>query len=721
MGAGCFRTGVPHPSKEHEDSFETLYKPGQILAAEARLHRPTAKPKAKDSDIRVMQWNLLADGLSLDGFVTPMVTQEFASDVDVMLPHYRKQQQQKGKEQQQQDAGAAALLLSAATSSAQLLQLRRAREEAEAIHNFVPINPMPPQEEEEADKGDEAGGAGAGAAAASATAPAAAAASSVRVDEYKNMLKRLQELSTMKGHEKAAAASRFVDRYATPAAQRNLEIIQAFRGRLLRYLTWISTIKPDILTVQELDKYEDFSQALEHLGYTSVALPPSGTRRRGRSAGHGGEAEGGGGTYVPLWRRTKQSYIGMLRDGAGRCFAPKENSTAFAINAQRSAELESAIRGSRGGLGVGRLTKIGTEIKMDLSFPGEVTSKSIKKLRTSSDCVSEDLAKMGVTGALDDDGVAIFWKRTRFEPTSTAAFQEISKGCGVVRVSLLDKETKKNVVVVAAHLKSGNSEKDSRARATQVARIKTWLQANNMLPNAANAHANAHSNNSSPSDSHPKTTEPCVVLCLDANASPFEPSVKVPDRDSKAGGGKERKEEAGADNTLGRLRGFGLRSCWDADLEKASKSGNPFDPVTVNKIRGPLSDQKAKVGQHSCSVIDYVMYSPQACSQVQFALEPVRVGGSKFNAKALACLIPNMEVPSDHYPVAVDLRLASPPSPPPAAAAAAAAAENNTADKASSAPPAADDSPPGPAPAQQQAPAAATTDAPPAPPSVNKD
>jgi len=51
------------------------------------------------------------------------------------------------------------------------------------------------------------------------------------------------------------------------------------------------------------------------------------------------------------------------------------------------------------------------------------------------------------------------------------------------------------------------------------------------------------------------------------------------------------------------------------------------------------------------------MFSPYL-QKTQFALKPKMFGSDgPFNPKSISELIPSMKVPSDHYPVAVDLRI----------------------------------------------------------------
>lgn len=75
-------------------------------------------------------------------------------------------------------------------------------------------------------------------------------------------------------------------------------------------------------------------------------------------------------------------------------------------------------------------------------------------------------------------------------------------------------------------------------------------------------------------------------------------------------------------------------------------------PVSVNKVRGPDSDQPKKIGMHAHLLIDHIFYSEKD-EFLQHVLPPIRHVNSSLG---LANLIPSMVTPSDHYPVVVDFK-----------------------------------------------------------------
>lgn len=107
------------------------------------------------------------------------------------------------------------------------------------------------------------------------------------------------------------------------------------------------------------------------------------------------------------------------------------------------------------------------------------------------------------------------------------------------------------------------------------------------------------------------------------------------------------------------LRGIpGVGSVWDEyfTVDGATRDPSQPLPVTTNKMRGPLSDQPKKIGEHMCHVIDHVFFSCATFMLSHHVWQPM-----KFPDKASAenHLLPSTTVPSDHAPVIVDLHVVS--------------------------------------------------------------
>mmetsp|Transcript_16665 Transcript_16665/g.26625 ORF Transcript_16665/g.26625 Transcript_16665/m.26625 type:complete len:516 (-) Transcript_16665:229-1776(-) len=511
------------------------------------------------------------------------------------------------------------------------------------------------------------------------------------------MIKELKAFDAIESAaEKEEICRRFVNKYNSQISRRNLDVLVAFRGRLLRYLTTIQAADPDILTVQELDHFEDVSEALSHLGYTSMGLPP---RKTGRKFEQGGDRG-----YIPLWRRERQAYLKMLRDDAGRCFAPKENSTAFAIAAERLANQNAFLHGDDGedddDLAAAAAALARQRDSDPILAANSSSSSNIRKIRkawrkhkTNNADLPHTLRKIGVTGPLDDDGAAIFWKKDRFEPLSSPEFGEISRGQAAVKIHLRDKSTGREVVVATAHLKSGIDAEAQISRSKQMEKIRQFLSTsgtsssrssttshrpsnakkddystNNSVPSekmiagskaavaAAGSSTSKSEGDSSNSDekcSSSSSSPPFLIFCMDGNSEPLEKSVVRRDYIPKSGEAESKKTIVNTYRQIGQV--LGLQTCWDSMVAEAQKENRPIPAATVNKIRGPLSGQPKKIGKHALGVIDYVCYSKNLRLS-QFAVDPLMLASDgPFNKKATDALIPSLDVPSDHYPVVVDL------------------------------------------------------------------
>ena len=96
------------------------------------------------------------------------------------------------------------------------------------------------------------------------------------------------------------------------------------------------------------------------------------------------------------------------------------------------------------------------------------------------------------------------------------------------------------------------------------------------------------------------------------------------------------------------------RSVWDSYFDAhGTPNHRSHPPVSVNKMRGPLSGQPAKIGLHALELIDHVWYS-DGLQLVAHVVEPTVFADT---AAATSRLIPSLQNPSDHYPVVVDLML----------------------------------------------------------------
>mmetsp|Transcript_6969 Transcript_6969/g.12318 ORF Transcript_6969/g.12318 Transcript_6969/m.12318 type:complete len:453 (+) Transcript_6969:1-1359(+) len=232
---------------------------------------------------------------------------------------------------------------------------------------------------------------------------------------------------------------------------------------------------------------------------------------------------------------------------------------------------------------------------------------------SSSTCRKIALGR-GETNA-DDDGVGIFWHAAAFEPREIDFHPANKKGCSaVVRASLTRKSDNFQFCVLCAHLKSGDSAEDEAGRITELtvpvsgfsSSTMDWLQ---------------ESISKSP-----------TLFCLDANSAPT------------------RTDATTVWKTLCSFDG--VESVWS---DKFSPDGTPKSlpaPVTTNKMRGPLSQQTKKIGEHMCHVIDHIFFSSEF-SMIEHAFPPLCYESVD---DAAADLLPTLAIPSDHSPVIVDFQ-----------------------------------------------------------------
>ncbi|MGA1354780.1 MAG: hypothetical protein ACO32I_08430, partial [Candidatus Limnocylindrus sp.] len=126
-----------------------------------------------------------------------------------------------------------------------------------------------------------------------------------------------------------------------------------------------------------------------------------------------------------------------------------------------------------------------------------------------------------------------------------------------------------------------------------------------------------------------EASEKPTLLCLDANSAPSHECTVW-------------KELRGTANSV-----------WDEFFDAEGCALKEAPPVTTNKMRGPLSSQPQKIGEHVFGAIDGVFYS-SGVSLLQHVWGPLRYASAEEAAKDL---LPSLDVPSDHAPLIVDLTM----------------------------------------------------------------
>lgn len=219
----------------------------------------------------------------------------------------------------------------------------------------------------------------------------------------------------------------------------------------------------------------------------------------------------------------------------------------------------------------------------------------------------------------DNDGCAIFWKN-RFS-LKNLEFKQFSKfnsnvkdTDGALAVVLLDKISGLDICVITSHLPSGQT------RERELERLELLIDSEKGVFRTFIV------------DMMNRVDR--VIIALDANSDPSEPLVEiVPGKTS---------------NVWSEFLSIPhLSSVWKEIIH--------LKPVTVNKIRGPNSNQLQKIGVHSYELIDHVFYS-DAIKFIGFS-EGCHPHIFKSKEEALRNITPNVSDPSDHYPVFVDFDL----------------------------------------------------------------
>ena len=212
--------------------------------------------------------------------------------------------------------------------------------------------------------------------------------------------------------------------------------------------------------------------------------------------------------------------------------------------------------------------------------------------KTQSNCRSLSLG-YGRTTA-DDDGVAIFWRTETFELSKLdfLVFDDTKRHQGAVRATLRRRADGRPLAVIATHLTSGSKPEEEHARLKELT-----------APSLGRTGAK---DAMSLLDWISSSAQPMVV-CLDTNSAPDFPMAP-----------------AGDANVYRTLRGVGgMRGAWDAFYTAAGEPHRGYRAVTTNKMRGPLSAQPKKMGEHTYGCVDAIFYRGNGFELLQHAWGPL--------------------------------------------------------------------------------------------------
>lgn len=222
----------------------------------------------------------------------------------------------------------------------------------------------------------------------------------------------------------------------------------------------------------------------------------------------------------------------------------------------------------------------------------------------------------------DNDGCAIFWRASAFavDKMDFLAFDNPKRNKGAVKVVLTRLTDGRQLAVICTHLESGSGDKEEAARLKEVTENSLSRSGKIEGPSVAEWYRES-------SIQHP------TLLCLDMNTSPDRSEPQV----------------------WRALRGMelGVRSAWDDWVAFDGTKRRLSLPTSTNKMRGPLSNQAKKMGEHAYGLVDHIFFGPDFTLK-QHAWEPLVHGSVE---KAHEQLLPSLEIPSDHLPVIVDVLL----------------------------------------------------------------
>ncbi|CAJ1403748.1 unnamed protein product [Effrenium voratum] len=388
-------------------------------------------------------------------------------------------------------------------------------------------------------------------------------------------------------------------KYNREESVKNLNAVVDWQARKLQMMCIIDCFSPDVLVFAELDHYDQFLPLLRELGYES--------QLESCKKDH------------PQYRPAHLDSFCDKDEALRKDFEKEWSARGFGFF-PHLASASMHVHMQRTGLGRKILETLDPKLceKLTDKKKGGLARTWYQKVpRGMSEQLLEKAGAMPTS--LDDMGVAIFWKSSRFEAHELKVQSFPLGGKGLLQVTLQDQQSKRKFSVIGCHLSSGDSAKDEEGRLTEEV-----LCPGGLLEAVHDVKAAGQG----------------LILCTDSNSHP-----QITAAETEGSCWKHLRRGAGA-------------SVWDDFFDE---SGNPLTkdaldpPVTSNKVRGPLSEQAAKIGTHAYYLIDHIFFSPASFRMLQHAYVPQRFPTSEANVAALEEVQPSLHNPSDHYPVIADL------------------------------------------------------------------
>mmetsp|Transcript_520 Transcript_520/g.862 ORF Transcript_520/g.862 Transcript_520/m.862 type:complete len:530 (-) Transcript_520:438-2027(-) len=271
----------------------------------------------------------------------------------------------------------------------------------------------------------------------------------------------------------------------------------------------------------------------------------------------------------------------------------------------------------------------------------------------------------GKASDIDDDGCAIFWKKEILKPVELGFLRvpsDTEKSEAVLALTLQHLETDMTLNVITTHLPSGDEPKKELERLAVLNNPSARWTARRICFDDTSWKEVPYENNAdfvgitSYVKYFAQRKDTQTIFALDANSRPSFPPIKAASSSS----------ETNVWGTI--LRDTGLESIWvqSSYLKITGEpiySQKPF-VVSVNKMRGPSSNQPSKIGEHQLELIDHVFTNGTKSKIVtSVALnnkELVPTAPLLYKSKegeAELNLYPSSNMPSDHLPVVVDISL----------------------------------------------------------------
>jgi len=287
---------------------------------------------------------------------------------------------------------------------------------------------------------------------------------------------------------------------------------------------------------------------------------------------------------------------------------------------------------------------------------------------------------------VDDDGVAIFWDKEKYRAVELGFLKHPDskkKSEAIVAVVLEEKKTKKLINVLSAHFPSGAEEKKEKERLDVLKNNKKWTYKHILLREKSESDQPKKSiwvvdnyGDDAKFDGivsylkhyvgREKMDLSKTIFPTDVNSKPEFPLTTLPSPVDVEDG----VLTDGKTNAWKFLQSIPNFECVWVQSKILAPGGNsinpPSFPISVNKMRGPSSDQPDKIGEHQCELTDHIFTSycrSKVIDKVTLRSTKIEVETApkmyeSEEGKAEQELYPTMIMPSDHLPVIVDIELA---------------------------------------------------------------